>query len=432
MSRTPRKAKSLLRIAVASAMCLAAAAAGIKGRTFGSPLARSFLTPGEYGGKRPPGKPGASAEVDPRAGPGVPAVAGVRAKAPAPAAVEAWRQAFGPRLWKFPEDYGAHLDYKTEWWYFTGNLIGPAGEKYGYELTFFRNGVRTAPSDPKNPWSVRDMFLAHFTLTDVAAGVFRAEDILSRSGPGLAGARAENLDVWIGDWSARMTDGTISLRARRGEIALSLELAPRKPVVLHGRDGLSRKGSAKGQASYYSSLTDLETRGAITLGGSEGRRTVSGRSWFDHEFGSGLLAEDQIGWDWFGLHLSDGRDLMIYLLRRKDGSVEPASAGTLVAGDGTSRALNLADLSVETLGHWTSPRSGGRYPARWRIRIPSEKIELVVAPLLAGQELLPATLPNLIYWEGAVSGTGTVRGRPIICEGYAELTGYAGSLRGVL
>jgi predicted secreted hydrolase len=355
--------------------------------------------------------------------------------------IDAWRQADGPRTWKFPEDHGAHLAYKTEWWYFTGNLAGPAGEKYGYELTFFRNGVRTAPSAPANPWSVRDLFLAHFTLTDVAAGAFRAEDVLSRSGPGLAGARAENLDVWIGDWSARMKDGTISLRARRQGLELALELTPRKPVVLHGRGGLSRKGPAEGQASYYSSLTDLETKGIISFGGGDGRRAVSGRSWFDHEFGSGLLAEDQIGWDWFGLHLSDGRDLMIYLLRRKDGSIEGASAGTLVAPDGSARPLALRtdrkrgddqiEFSVTALDRWRSPRSGGTYPSRWRITIPSEEIDLLVAPLAAAQELLPVTLPNLIYWEGAVAGTGTVRGRPAFCEGYAELTGYAGSLRGI-
>jgi predicted secreted hydrolase len=359
--------------------------------------------------------------------------------AAAAAGIDAWRQADGPRTWKFPEDHGAHLAYKTEWWYFTGNLAGPAGEKYGYELTFFRNGIRTAPASPANPWSVRDLFLAHFTLTDVAAGTFLAEDVLSRSGPGLAGARPENLDVWIGDWSARMKDGTISLRARRHGLELALELAPRKPVVLHGRGGLSRKGPGEGQASYYSSLTDLDTRGMIAFGG--GRRAVSGRSWFDHEFGSGLLAEDQIGWDWFGLHLSDGRDLMIYLLRRKDGSIEGASAGTLVAPDGSSRPLALRadrergddriEFSVTTLDRWLSPRSGGTYPSRWRIAIRSEAIDLFVAPLAAGQELLPATLPNLIYWEGAVAGTGTIRGRPASCEGYVELTGYAGSLRGI-
>lgn len=357
------------------------------------------------------------------------------------AGLETWRKADGPRTWKFPEDHGAHPAYKTEWWYFTGNLAGPAGEKYGYELTFFRNGVRTAPSAPANSWSVRDLYMGHFTLTDVTAGTFRSEDVLSRSGPGLAGARTENLDVWIGDWSARMKDGTISLRARRHGLELALEAAPRKPAVLHGPGGLNRKGPAEGQASYYSSLTDLETRGTLTFGDGV-RRTVSGRSWFDHEFGTGLLAEDQIGWDWFGLHLSDGRDLMIYLLRRKDGSTEAASTGTLVAADGSTQLLTfradrkrgqdpIIESSVTVLDRWHSPRSGGIYPSRWRITIPAEGIDLVVVPLVAGQELLPATLPNLIYWEGAVAGTGTIRGRPAACEGYAELTGYAGSFRGI-
>jgi predicted secreted hydrolase len=351
--------------------------------------------------------------------------------APQAPATEGWRQALELRLWKFPDDLGAHPDFKTEWWYFTGVLSAEDGGVFGYELTFFRNGVRTAASDPGNPWSVRDIYLAHFTVTDVARGAFQAEDIMSRQGPGLAGARTDGLDVRLLDWTARMEGGVIRIRARKRGLEIGLELAPSKPAVLHGRGGLSRKGPGPGEASYYSSLTDLATKGFIVSAAGEPRRTVAGRSWFDHEFGSGMLAESLVGWDWFGLHLSDGRDLMIYVLRRKDGSVEGASASTLVAPDGKARALTLTDFSVETLGRWTSPRSGGNYPARWRIRIPSEKIELVVAPLLAAQELLPVTLPNLIYWEGAVSGTGFAGGRPLTCEGYIELTGYAGSLRGI-
>lgn len=344
---------------------------------------------------------------------------------------EDWQQAIGPRAWKFSEDHGSHPAFRTEWWYFTGNLADAAGAKYGYELTFFRQGVRFAPLNPENPWSVRDLFLAHFTITDVAQGTFRAEDLLSRAGPGLAGARTGRMDVWLLDWSARMKDSVISVNARKNGMELRLELVPRKPVVIHGRDGLSRKGPEEGAASYYASFTDLETHGTISLAKGGPKVAVTGRSWFDHEFSSNMLAKDQVGWDWFSLHLSDERDLMIYLLRRADGSLEAASAGTLVEPDGKTRHLELPDISVEVLDRWRSPRSGGNYPGRWRIRISGAEIDVVVTPLLAGQELVGGGLPDLIYWEGAVAGEGHSRGQRVACEGYVELTGYAGNLRGI-
>ncbi len=342
-----------------------------------------------------------------------------------------WRQAAAPWPWKFPEDHGSHPDFRTEWWYFTGNLSGLEGARYGYQLTFFREGVRIVPGHQENPWSVRDLFLAHLTVTDVSRGTFQAEDLLSRSGPGLAGSLSGKMDVHVLGWSARMTDGVIYLEARRNGLELELELTPRKPAVLHGQNGLSRKGPGAGVASYYVSFTDLETRGTITTGPGGHRIAASGTSWFDHEFGSNMLARDQAGWDWFGLHLSDGRDLMVYFLRSADGAAEATSSGTLVDPGGRTTHLKHEEISLKVLDRWRSPRSGGDYPCRWRLAVPAAGIDLTARPLLAGQELLTSSLPDLIYWEGAVAGEGTSGGRRVACEGYAELTGYAGNLRGI-
>ena len=212
---------------------------------------------------------------------------------------------------------------------------------------------------------------------------------------------------------------------------LKLELKPRKPLAFHGDRGLSRKGAGKGQASYYTSFTDLATSGSIKTKAGGAVITVQGVSWFDHEFGSAQLAQDQEGWDWFGLHLSDGRDLMIYLLRKTDKSLNPESSGTIVEPDGTSRHIQLSDISVTVLDRWKSKRSGGSYPCRWRITIPSEQIDITVAPLVADQELDTRQTTGIIYWEGAVAGQGTSAGRQVACEGYVELTGYAGSLGGI-
>ena len=349
---------------------------------------------------------------------------------PAPC-TDDWARVTGPRKWSFPRDFGAHPEYRTEWWYFTGNLKEPTGKRYGYQLTFFRQGIRPQLPPSPNAWDIRDIYLAHFALTDVAGNKFRAVDRLSRAGPGLAGASPEGMKIWLLTWSARMEGSAIRLEARDSEMELGLRLIPRKPAVIHGPNGFSRKGPVPGQASYYVSLTDLETHGSVRLPGSRASIEVQGVSWFDQEFGSNQLTADQKGWDWFSLHLSDGRDLMIYLLRLKDGSIEPASSGTLVAADGSARHLQLSDFSITVLDRWKSPRSKGEYPGRWRIRIPSARIDLTVIPLLADQELQTEASTGVTYWEGAVAGEGLSGAGRVACEGYAELTGYAGSLGGI-
>ena len=343
---------------------------------------------------------------------------------------EGWRQAVGPWKWAFPRDHGSHPEFRTEWWYFTGNLLGTTGERFGYQLTFFRQGVAQKAGDPANPWSIRDVYLAHFTLTDVSRNKFWYAERLSRKGPGLADASEQGMDVRLLNWSAKMQGNVISLSARHQGMELALRLTARKPIVFHGDKGLSQKGPAEGQASYYFSYTDLDVRGHIKTPASDKAFDVQGTSWFDHEFGSNQLASNQVGWDWFSLHLSDGHDLMIYFMRRTDGSVEPTSSGILVTPTGTARYLSLSDINVEVLDRWKSPKSGGEYPARWRIKVRPENIELVVSPLVAAQELVTEGSTRITYWEGAVYGAGRAAGREVTCEGYVEMTGYAGSLAG--
>ena len=342
-----------------------------------------------------------------------------------------WKQAIGPWKWAFPRDHGSHPEFRTEWWYFTGNLMDRLKKSFGYQLTFFRQGVLFKANDPNHSWAIRDVYLAHFTLTDVASGQFWYADRASRKGPGFAGAAEGSMDVWLLNWRAKMEGNKIKLEARHQNMELSLVLTPRKPLVFHGQNGLSQKGPMEGQASYYFSYTDLEAKGVIKTPGAQASIQVDGISWFDHEFGSNQLTPNQVGWDWFSLHLSDGQDLMIYFLRRKDGSVEPSSSGTLVKRSGEGIHLKLADINVEVHGYWKSPKSGGRYPSRWKIKVPSARIEMELSSLVPSQELLTEGSTGVIYWEGVVAGKGTSAGRPITSEGYVELTGYAGSLGGL-
>lgn len=342
-----------------------------------------------------------------------------------------WRQAIGPWKWAFPRDHGSHPDFRTEWWYFTGNLKDAANNRFGYQLTFFRQGVHVRPKDPKHPWAIRDVYLAHFAMTDVSSNQFWYAERVSRQGPGLAGAVEDGMNVWLLNWIAKMEGNRIQIEARHQSMGLTLNLIPRKPLVFHGKNGLSQKGPKEGQASYYFSYSNLATEGAIKTPLSQSTIPVKGTSWFDHEFGSNQLAPDQVGWDWFSLHLSDGQELMVYFLRKKDGSIEPSSSGTLVTRSGNAIHLKRSDINLEVLDHWKSPKSAGRYPSRWRLKVASAKIEMELSPLIPSQELLTEGSTGIIYWEGTVAGKGTSGDRPVTCEGYVELTGYAGSLGGI-
>ena len=328
----------------------------------------------------------------------------------------------------FPFDHGSHDGFQTEWWYYTGHLKVHTGRTFGYQLTFFRRAVRHA-SAAANPsrWTLRQLYFAHFALTDEQQGSFHFAERISRAGIGKAGADATHLNVWIADWHAEMQGEAHLLRARNEDIAVALNLTPEKLPIVHGREGISRKGDAEGEASHYYSFTRLHTDGTITVDGHT--FTVSGVSWMDHEFGSNQLGDVQEGWDWFSLQIDDGSELMVYRIRRRDGSLEPASGGTWIPRHGPAVPLNREAISIEILDHWTSPQSGGRYPSRWRLNVPSVHLAMEIRPTLAQQELVTQGSTQVTYWEGSVTATGTRDDRSVSALGYAELTGYATSLR---
>lgn len=331
---------------------------------------------------------------------------------------EGYALADRPRAFAFPADHGSHPDYRSEWWYFTGNLADDAGRRFGYELALFR--VALAPGTPEraSAWATRQVYMVHLALTDAAAQRFRYDARFARAALGLAGAEASPFRVWLEDWSVAGDGFPWRIAAATKDFRLDLSLAPLKPIVLQGEDGLSRKGAQPGNASYYYSIPRLATEGTITVEGA--RHAVKGESWLDREWSTSALEEGQVGWDWFGLQLDDGHELMVYRLRRRDGSVDPHSAGALIAPDGTKRSLSHADVQLEAPAHWTSPR-GGTYPARWRLAVPAVDLALEIEPMLADQEL--DVTPR--YWEGAVDIRGVHGGRPITGHGYVELTGYA-------
>ena len=327
----------------------------------------------------------------------------------------------------FPRDHGSHDQFQTEWWYFTGHLQEANGRRFGYELTFFRRGI-DSPHVWANPseWSLRHVYLAHFALTDESADQFRVAEKMSRAGIHKAGARADVLDVWIDQWSVKAVSPAhrqFHLQAKVEEFSIDLIVESQKPPVMHGVDGVSFKGSQPGQTSHYYSLTRLHTTGSVGVG--DEMMTVQGESWMDHEFGSGELAKNLVGWDWFSLQLDNEHEIMAYGLRRADGTFDPASSGTFVLPDGSSKALALNDLLISVNKYWSSPVSGARYPHQWTFSIPDKQIALTLSPRMSNQELVTTRSTGVTYWEGAVEVAGQWKGQDIHGQGYVELTGYA-------
>jgi predicted secreted hydrolase len=319
--------------------------------------------------------------------------------------------------------------HHTEWWYYTGNLDTVDGRHFGYQFTIFRSGLVPPEDRQERPssWATDQIYMAHFALTDVDAGRFHYFDRFSRGAAGLAGAQASAYQVWLEDWRVEeLEPGVYQLRAAQENVAIDLRLTDLKGPVLQGDQGYSQKGPEPGNASTYYSLTRLASSGTVRVG--ETVYQVDGLSWMDHEFSTNALGEELIGWDWFSIQLDDGSELMVFQLRREDGTTDPFSSGTTVDPDGNTTRLGHQDFTVTVNDTWRSPHSGATYPAQWTITVPSKDLILEVTPYLTDQELDA----SFIYWEGAVRIVGEHAGDGVSGNGYVELTGYAHSMQGQL
>jgi predicted secreted hydrolase len=326
----------------------------------------------------------------------------------------------------FPADHYSHPDFKTEWWYYTGHLEAESGKKYGYQVTFFRFGVRDRQKEMKEQPLFTELYMAHFALSDITTKKFIFRERINRGYGDKAGDATDRYLVWNEDWRVEGDSRNHSIDVKDRETQLRLTVKSQKPPVLHGQNGLSQKGEGEGRASYYYSLTRMQTEGELTIDGK--KEKVRGLTWMDHEFGSNQLRDDQVGWDWFSIQLDNQTELMLYLIRRKDGSPDPYSSGTLVKPDGTTKHLLLKDFTIEVLDRWKSRKSGATYPMKWKVLIPAEEIALEIAPAFQDQELVTNRSTRVTYWEGAARIKGTIQNRPLTGNGYVEMTGYAGKL----
>jgi predicted secreted hydrolase len=332
-----------------------------------------------------------------------------------------YQRAEQPRPFHFPADHGPHPEFRNEWWYVTGNLADATGREFGYQLTLFR--IALSPNQPTtdSAWRTNQVYMGHFALTDVSSQQHHGFERFSRGAVGLAGAQATPFRVWLEDWQLSGTEANVfslRLRAREGGVALDLMLQASKPLVLQGDRGLSQKSAEPGNASYYYSYTRLPTQGMVDLNGQT--FAVQGSSWLDREWSTNALGPEQNGWDWFALQLEDGRDLMFYRLRGKDGGMDSFSKGVLVDAQGQTRLLRRDEVDLQPLGEWISPHTSDRYPAAWRLSLPGEKLDLTVMPKVADQEMRL----TVRYWEGTVAVTGHTGKNKIHGQGYLEMTPY--------
>lgn len=371
-----------------------------------------------------------------------------------PSAEAEWQRALPGAKYVFPVDHMIHPAFKTEWWYFTGTVQAANGKEYGYELTFFRQGVLppglqaarlNSDAGNRSQFVQNDFKFAHFAISDLSGHEFRFTQKINRGTFGDAGfahpfdpatdtppaSVGRNDLAWIDDWSLQpQADGSWKIRADAAsptQMSIDLDVMPTKLPVIEGVDGVSQKANGAGNASYYYSFTRLKTRGTLAVG-SEKPQPVQGESWFDHEWASNQLAPDQVGWDWFCFQFEDQTEVMLYAMRRRDGTVDPVSSGTWVAADGRVEHLKFDDFTLRSARTWQSPQTGAVYPLTWQVSIPAHQLNFTVQSKLDTQELV---LPPISYWEGAIQAEGHRGGHAIKGHGYMELTGYAGALKGL-
>jgi predicted secreted hydrolase len=331
-------------------------------------------------------------------------------------------RALEPRAFEFPADYGSHPDFRTEWWYFTGNLFDRGQRHYGFELTLFRIALSPARGERDSALASNQVWMANLAVTDTEGRTFYAAERLSREAPGIAGdesGAALPVRLRVEDWSLAIAGDSVTIEAADAEFGIDLTLTGLERIVPQGERGLDAKGPEPGNASFYYSAPRLRVGGLIHTRNASAI-DVQGTAWMDREWSTSALSPDMAGWDWFALQLDDGRDVMFYRLRGTDGSTSPFSGGTIAGASGEVMRLDAEAVNLTVTRYWRSPVTDVRYPVAWRLDIPDAGLALAIEPRLDGQELDL----SVRYWEGAVSIAGTASGMPIAGVGYLELAGY--------
>ena len=342
------------------------------------------------------------------------------------------------RHFVFPRDHGSHPEFAIDWWYITGHLTATNDSSFGFQATFFRRAL-VPPGATNNSSSAAfgssQIYLAHMALVNKKSGNFSYQEKLNRDGWD-ADSSTNTLALRNGNWSLRLVQGTnavpeiFELQGGVGaDATFTLNLIPKTPLVIFGTNGVSRKAADPCASSHYLTFPRLAAKGILTL--NETNLAVSGEAWMDHEFSSSQLGKDQVGWDWLSLQLSDGRELMAYRMRCKDGSTDPFSTVAWIDRKGQIQQIGPDNFNWAALAHWHSYKSGADYPSLVQLEAlnpASGKTEkFIIQPIVADQELT-GKVGGVGYWEGACRVLNTKNDE--IGQAYMELTGYSKSLKG--
>lgn len=329
--------------------------------------------------------------------------------------------AIEPHDFRFPRDHAAHPKFRSEWWYFTGNLVGKNGRDYAFDITFFRFALQAEEFTSQSPFRTSQIYLAHFAVADIENQTYLHAEKLARAFPEVAGATIDPIRVQVGNWSITQTNSSDEhwlLEAATKQFGMQLKLEAMRPIVLQGQNGLSRKSHEPGNASYYYSIPKLSVNGALSLDGET--IDVSGDAWFDREWSTSALANGQVGWDWFGLQIADDIELMYYQIRRKDGRKNQENHGVLILDNGATNVILGSEIILTPLDYWTSPETSARYPISWRLQAPEHALDITVTAKFNDQQ----STDTFTYWEGAVTTQGSFGQRTIQGHGFLEMTGY--------
>lgn len=335
-----------------------------------------------------------------------------------------------PRALRFPEDFGAHPDTRTEWWYITGQLLAGA-QTYGFQVTFFRSRTDVAPGHASR-FAARQLIFAHAAVTDLPNRKLLHDQRIAREGFEIARAASGDTAVKLRDWSL-VREGPVDASRYRTRVgsehagfSLALDLLAASPPLLQGQAGFSRKGPRPEQASHYYSRPQMQVQGTLRLAG-RAPLAVQGVAWMDHEWSETLLDESAVGWDWIGMNLDDGGALTAFRLRRADGSALYAG-GSWRDAAGHTRIFAPDDVRFVPGRTWRSPSTQAAYPVEWRIDAPGAPPGgYRVKALLDSQELDSRGSTGTVYWEGLSEITDAAGKR--LGRGYLEMTGYASRMR---
>ncbi len=334
-------------------------------------------------------------------------------------AEEGYARAIEPREFIFPKDHASHPNFRNEWWYITGNLSSDDGDEFGYQFTLFRIAITPKDSERKSNWANRHVWMGHVALTDITNQRYHYGQRFARNAAGLAGFQQQPFKVWLEDWQILGAENggfPWKINVQHKDFTLNLDLTPTKNIVLQGDKGLSQKSAKRGNASYYYSISHLQTSGQVMVDGKQ--YTVVGKSWLDREWSTSALGKDQKGWDWFSLQFEAGVELMYYQMRKKSGAVDTLSSGKIIKPDGSTTDIHYEDIQLTPLKTWTSAE-GRKYPIAWQMRLPKVNKSWRIEALVDNQEMSV----GIQYWEGAVHIIDEAT-QQVVGKGYLEMTGY--------